>query len=163
MLRRVLLAVLVLGLVACGDDDVTAPTPLTLGERIAGTYYLQTYNRYGLPVVTSEIGDPVRVMITEGNVFLDADLTRCSFSLTTVWFLEDGTDTRSVDRVECTYTFDAGVIAGVITLAPTVGGTAASGTLIFPSAVYENARLIVTNDEGTRFAFERIFFDWPPA
>ena len=161
MLRRVLLAVLVLGLVACGDD-VTAPTPLTLGERIAGTYYLQSYNRHGVPVVTSEIGDPVRVMITEGNVFLDADLTRCSFSLTTVRFLEDGTDTWSVDRVECTYTFDAGVIAGVITLAPTVGGTA-SGTLIFPSAVYENARLIVTNDEGTRFAFERIFYDWPPA
>lgn len=148
MFRRVLLAFLVLGFVACGDD-VTAPARLTLGERIAGTYYLQTYNRHRVPVVTGEIGDPVRVTINGGNVVLDADLTRCSFSLATSREFEDGTVTGNVDRVECTYSFDA----GFITLAPTVGGTA-SGTLIFSTPL----RLIVTNDEGTRFNFERTYY-----
>ena len=120
MIRRVFLAFLVFGLVACGDAGTGV-------EDIIGTYVLQSIDGEGLPAVISEIGDPVLAEVTAGDVILNQDLT-CSSSLATRRELEDGTVTTSVDAAECAYTFNG----RAITLAfpsNTTSGTISGSTL----------------------------------
>ena len=70
MIRRVFLAFLVFGLVACGDDGTGL-------EDIAGTYTLQTVDGGGLPAVLEETGTTFLLEITAGSVTLNQDMT-CS-------------------------------------------------------------------------------------
>jgi len=96
MVRRVFLAFLVLGLVACGDD-VLGP------EDIAGTYTLQSINGQSLP--WAEAG----VEVTAGSITLNQSMT-CSRSITAT-MTDGGTVVTITDTDVCTHTFVNGVIA----------------------------------------------------
>ncbi len=103
MIRKVFLAFLAFGLVACGDS--TGP------ESDFGIYTLQTVNGEGLPAVVEEIGTTFLKEITAGSITLNEDLT-CSFSLSERE-TEDGdvtTRTETLETDECTYTIDNGVL-----------------------------------------------------
>ena len=95
MIRRVLLALLVFGLVACGVD-VTDP------GSVSGTYTLRSINGDPLPVV---IGPSE---ITAGSLTLNEDLT-CSISIT-ARVTEDGIVTTETETEMCSYTLDSGSI-----------------------------------------------------
>jgi hypothetical protein len=72
MIRRVFLAFLVFGLVACGDDGVGL-------EDIVGTYVLQSIEGVTVPVGLLE-GTTILFEVTAGSVTLDPDMT-CSVSI----------------------------------------------------------------------------------
>ncbi len=101
MVRRVFLAFLVFGLVACGDDSTGL-------EEIVGTYILQSIGGEELPAVVNEVGI-VLAEVTAGSVTLDNGRT-CSSSFTTRREMEDGTVTTTTDPGACTYAFNDGAI-----------------------------------------------------
>ncbi len=98
MVRRVLVACLVFGLVACGDDSVSPAD-------VAGTYTLQSVNGEGLPAVLAESTDFL-IEVTAGSVTLNADLT-CSHSVTQRE-TDQGTVTTDTVVTACTYAIDDG-------------------------------------------------------
>ena len=112
MVRRVFLAFLVLGLVACGDD-VIGP------EDIAGTYTLQSVNGQSLPWAL-EAG----VEVTAGGITLNQSMT-CSRSLTAM--LTDGGTVATVTQTDVgTYTF----VTGAVTLTWASDGSTDSGSIV---------------------------------
>lgn len=100
MARRVyiafLIAFLVFGLVACGDDGTGV-------EAILGTYALQSVGGEELP---AEVDDPAAVLafVIEGSLTLNENKT-CSSSFTTRRELANGDVTTTTDPGVCTYTF----------------------------------------------------------
>ncbi len=99
MVRRIFLAVLVLiGLVACGDDSVSPAD-------VAGTYTLVSVDGGGLPAVIQESTDFL-LEFTAGSATLNADLT-CSLSLD-LRETDQGTVTTDTLVSACTYTIDDG-------------------------------------------------------
>ena len=100
MVRRVLVACLVFGLVACGDDSVSPAD-------VAGTYTLLSVDGEGLPAILSEdesIGNLIEV--TAGSATLNQDLT-CSLSFD-LRETDQGTVTTDTLVSACTYTIDDG-------------------------------------------------------
>ena len=122
MVRRVFLAFLVFGLVACGDDSTGL-------EDIAGTYTLQSIDGEGLPAVVSEIGDPVLEEVTAGIVILNEDGT-CTSSFTTRSEAEDGTVTTVEDPGVCNYTFNNGAITLTFPSGPSTTNGSISGSTL---------------------------------
>ena len=112
MVRRVFLALLVLGLVACGDD-VIGP------EDIAGTYTLQSINGQSLPW-----GPEAGVEITAGSITINKSMT-CSRSLTGT-ATDGGTVVTVTDTEVCTCTF----VNGVITFTWDSDGSTDSGSIV---------------------------------
>ena len=112
MVRRVFLALLVLGLVACGDD-VIGP------EDIAGTYTLQSINGQSLPW-----GPEAGVEITAGSITINQSMT-CSRSLTGT-ATDGGTVVTVTDTEVCTCTF----VNGVITFTWDSDGSTDSGSIV---------------------------------
>jgi len=112
MVRRVFLALLVLGLVACGDD-VIGP------EDIAGTYTLQSINGQSLPW-----GPETGVEITAGSITINQSMT-CSRSITGT-ATNGGTVVTVTDTEVCTYTF----VNGVITFTWDSDGSTDSGSIV---------------------------------
>ena len=103
MIRRVFLAFLVFGLVACGES--TGP------ESHFGTYTLQTVNGEGLPAVIDESEDPPYLReVTAGSITLNEDLS-CGTSRS-LRDTEDNTITGTTVSV-CTYALSS---EGSITL-----------------------------------------------
>ena len=101
MVRRVFLAFLVLGLVACGDD-VIGP------EDIAGTYTLQSIDGQTLPWVILQVGNTYSMEIMAGSITINQTMT-CSRSLTAT--LTDGGTVVTITETDvCTYTFVNGAI-----------------------------------------------------
>ncbi len=106
MIRRVLLALLVFGLVACGGSPTEPPTE---PEDVPGTYNLQTVNGRSLPFFTFfAISGFIFHHITAWSITLNQDMT-CSESV------EESQSTETSLSVEtktdvCTYTYDAGAI-----------------------------------------------------
>jgi len=117
MVRRVFLAFLVLGLVACGDD-VIGP------EDIAGTYTLQSVNGQSLPWVILQVGDTYSMLVTAGSITINKSMT-CSRSLT-VTETDGGTVTTTTDTEVCTYTF----VNGAITFSWGSDGDTDSGSIV---------------------------------
>jgi hypothetical protein len=111
MVRRVFLALLVLGLVACGDD-VIGP------EDIAGTYTLQSVNGQSLP--WGEAG----LEVTAGSITINQSMT-CSRSLTGT-ATDGGTVVTVTDTEVCTCTF----VNGVITFTWDSDGSTDSGSIV---------------------------------
>lgn len=125
MVRRVFLAFLVSGLVACGDDSTGL-------EEIAGTYTLRSIGGEELPAVVDEVGI-VLAEVTAGSVTLDVDGT-CTSSFTTRREMVDGTVTTTTDPGVCTYTFNDGAVAlsfpdGSSSTAGSISGSTLSVTL----------------------------------
>ena len=121
MIRRVFLAFLVFGLVAC-DDDSTGP------EDIAGTYTLVTVDGEALPVVAEEIGTTYVIELTAGSATLHEDLT-CSLGFTQR-VTDNGTVTTGTSTTLCTYTLNDGALT--LTLPPlndTIDGSISGSTL----------------------------------
>ena len=112
MVRRIFLALLVLGLVACGDD-VIGP------EDIAGTYTLQSVNGQSLPWVL-EAG----IEVTAGSVTINENMT-CSRSLTAT-LTDGGTVVTVTNTDEGTYTF----VNGAIMFAWDSDGSTDSGSIV---------------------------------
>ena len=94
MIRRVFLAFLVFGLVACADDGVGP-------EDIVGTYVLQSIDGEALPVVIL-VGTTLLFEVTAGSVTLDPDMT-CRVNIS-IRETEDGP--VSTNTTVCTYTFN---------------------------------------------------------
>ena len=123
--KRIILAFLAFGLVACGDDGMGP-------EDVAGTYTLETIDGNPLPWVTFETGAD-KIEITGGSVTLNADMT-CSVS-TTARVTFSGNVTTNTETHVCTYT----IIDGDITL------TRPSAT--DASASINGSALTITTDE----------------
>ena len=101
MVRRVFLAFLVLGLVACGDD-VIGP------EDIAGTYTLQSIDGQTLPWVILQVGNTYSMEIMAGSITINQTMT-CSRSITAT--LTDASTVVTITETDgCTYTFVNGAI-----------------------------------------------------
>ena len=112
MVRRVFLAFLVLGLVACGDD-VIGP------EDIAGTYTLQSVNGQSLPWGPGSRGGG-----HGGEQTLNQSMT-CSRILTAM--LTDGGTVVTVTETDVgTYTF----VNGAVTLTWASDGSTDSGSIV---------------------------------
>ena len=111
VIRRVFLALLVLGLVACGDD-VIGP------EDIAGTYTLQSVNGQSLP--WGEAG----LEVTAGSITINQSMT-CSRSLTGT-ATDGGTVVTVTDTEVCTCTF----VNGVVTFTWDSDGSTDSGSIV---------------------------------
>ena len=100
MVRRVLVACLVFGLGACGDDSVSPAD-------VAGTYTLLSVDEVGLPATLSESESTGYLLeLTAGSATLNADLT-CSLSFTQRE-TDQGTVTTDTLVSACTYTIDDG-------------------------------------------------------
>ena len=112
MVRRVFLAFLVLGLVACGDD-VIGP------EDIAGTYTLQSVNGQSLPWAL-EAG----VEVTAGSITLNQDMTGSS-SLTAK-LTDSGTVTTITTSAVGTYTH----VNGAVTMTWATDGSTDSASIV---------------------------------
>ena len=97
MVRRVFLAFLVFGMVGCSDFG---PFSVNVDD-IVGTYELQSIDGEALPVVWSQVGAPILVEITAGNLVLNRDRT-CSYSRT-YRRTEDGIVTTEPVTTACTY------------------------------------------------------------
>ena len=137
MVRKVFLAFLVLGLVACGDD-VTGP------EDIAGTYTLQSIDGQTLPWVILQVANTSSIEFTAGSITISQNMT-CSSSLTMT--ATDGSTVTTITNLDvCTYTFvnaaitftwdsdgstDSGSIVGSQLTLNTQLGDVLSGVLIF--------------------------------
>ena len=115
MVRRVLVACLVFGLVACGDDSVSPAD-------VAGTYTLLSVDGVGLPLVLEESPDFL-LELTSGSATLNQDLT-CSLSFTQTE-TDQGTVTTDTLVQACTYTLDDGFM-----LTPSGETFALSGSII---------------------------------
>ncbi len=98
MVRRVLVACLVFGLGACGDDSVSPAD-------VAGTYTLLSVDGGGLPAVIEESTDFL-LEFTAGSATLNADLT-CSLSFD-LRETDQGTVTTDTLVSACTYSIDDG-------------------------------------------------------
>ena len=149
-----------LGLAACVDLDF----PLDLDSSpcntnpcgIVGTYELQSIDGEALPVVVSELTDPILVEVTAGSVTINqwslpqpAQGT-CSVSSTTRETMTDGTTTMETETEVCTYTFNFNTQAltltfSTLTFSPdlTVNGT------IFDA----NGTTITLADDGSVFVY----------
>ncbi len=113
MIRRVVLAFLAFGLVACGDNGIGP-------EDVAGTYTLQTINGDPLPWVSFQTGAD-KIEVTAGSVTLNADMT-CSVSTTGRGTLSGNVTTFTETHV-CTYTLIEGAITLTRPSATDVGGS----------------------------------------
>ena len=121
MVRRVFLAFLVFGVVACGGSPTEPPTE---PEDVPGTYNLQTVNERSLPFLTFfDIFGFVDHHITAWSITLNQDMT-CSESV-------EWRDTDFIGRIMedtrtdvCTYTFND----GAITLTFPADGTILTGS-----------------------------------
>ncbi len=129
-----------LGLAACIDggfdldfgSDLCSSNPCG----IIGTYALQSIDGQALPVVVSELTDPILVEVTAGSVTINEDLSpspqpahgTCSVSSTTRETMTDGTTTMETETKLCTHTFDFNTQALTLTLSPdsTVKGSITS-------------------------------------
>jgi hypothetical protein len=117
MVRRVFLAFLVLGLVACGDD-VMGP------EDIAGTYTLQSIDGHTLPWVILQVGNTYSIKVTAGSITINQNMT-CSRSITAT-LTDGGTVTTVTDTDVGTYTF----VNGAIMLTWASDGSTDSGSIV---------------------------------
>ena len=117
MVRRVFLAFLVLGLVACGDD-VMGP------EDIAGTYTLQSIDGHTLPWVILQVGNTYSMKVMAESITIDQNMT-CSRSITAT-LTDGGTVTTVTDTDVCTYTF----VNGAIMLTWASDGSTDSGSIV---------------------------------
>ncbi len=130
MIRRVFLAFLVFGLVACGDSP-TEP------EDVPGTYHLQTVNGRSLPF------SPVLfTSITAWSITLNQDMT-CSETVglkRTEFVFSSGESTKTD---VCTYTFDD----GAITLTFSASGKILTGSMSGSS--------LTISDDGDVFVFRK--------
>ena len=135
MIRRVFLAFLVFGLVACGDDGVGP-------EDIVGTYVLQSIDGEALPVAVL-LGTTLLFEVTAGSVTLDPDMT-CRINIS-IRETEDGP--VSTNTTVCTYTFNNGALTvNVPADADTNAGTI-RGSIV-------GSRLAL-NDEGSILVYEK--------
>ena len=131
MVSRVVLTFLVLGQAACGDDGTGL-------ESIAGTYTLQTIDGEALPwAIPGLITE-----ITAGSITLNQDMT-CSFSSTSKETYNGIVDTNAVTQ-ECSYTFDNGALAIILTMIPdnTLNGSISGSTLTLTLADGEGAEVL---------------------
>jgi len=126
---------LFLGLTACGELDL----PLDIDSGICntnpcgivGTYALQSIDGEALPVVVSELTDPILVEVTAGSVTINDPSPSqpahgtCGVSSTTRETMTDGATTMETETEVCTYTFDFQTQALTLTFSPdsTVNGT----------------------------------------
>ena len=134
MVHRVFLALLVVGLLACGD---------AVGlEDIAGTYTMQTVDGDGLPWVLDEIGTTFLLEVTAGSVTLNQDMT-CSFAFS-LRETEDGTVTPRTETAVGTYRFNNGAIR----LSFPADGFELSGSLV-------GSTLTLTDAAGNVLGFEK--------
>ena len=119
MIRRVLVAFLVFGLVACGDDGMGV-------EDIVGNYLLQSIDGEELPVTKGG------TTTTAGSVHFKQDMT-CSFIQTATVEIGGSATTFSSTQMG-TYTFNSGALT--LTLGagnnPLVGSISGS-TLTLPA------------------------------
>ena len=100
MVRSVLVAFLVFGLGACGDDIVSPAD-------VAGTYTLLSVDGEGLPATLGETEITGSLLeVTAGSATLNQDLT-CSLSFD---LRDTDPDTVTTDTIvsACTYTIDDG-------------------------------------------------------
>ena len=128
-----------LGLAACIDhgfnlfsDSDLCGNPCTIG----GTYALQSIDGQALPVVVSELTDPILVEVTAGSVTINYEFSpsqpshgTCSVSSTTGETMTDGTTTMETETKLCTFTFNFNTQALTLTFSPdsTVNGTISDG------------------------------------
>ncbi len=71
-IRRPLIAVLVLLVVACGGDDESSPTGPLTDETAVGTWRLRRINNLTLPF-TAAFTEQVRIQIVAGQLVIGAD------------------------------------------------------------------------------------------
>ena len=121
MIRRVFLAFLVFGLVACGDDS-TGP------ESITGTYTLQSIDGEVLPAFLAVPTEAITIEITAGSVTLNQNMT-CSISLSLRGTVDGTVSTGRTETEGCTYTFMGSQAEFAITV--TFSARTVSGGSIF--------------------------------
>ncbi len=120
MVGRALLAMSVVGLVACSGDDVTGP------ESVAGTYLLQSIDGMTLPTILTSYYTTYTSEYVAGSITLDQDMTcRDAF---TIRKAEGGSVTTETDVDVCTYTYDSDDAYGAITVSWS-GGRSAAGSI----------------------------------
>ncbi len=132
MIRRVFLAVLIVGVTACGGDGTGL-------ENVAGLYTLQTIDGAPLPWILLEVGAN-KIEVTAGSVTLNTDRT-CSDSITLATTESGNVDSDTATDV-CTYTTDGQAITLTYT-----DNSISVGTII-------GSALTIT-DAGVAFIFRK--------